>query len=236
VSRVLGPDYAVQLAPNLLFHERKDGHPTGVADLYGKRFAATHELDAGTRLAEGLVKQITGGDRIRARRMREDFWEFEPTHTLFLCANTKPVIRGTDDGIWRRIRVIPFGVQIPREEQDAGLPARLAEEAPGILAWLVAGAKEWQAEGLADPNSVLGATSDYRQDSDVVGQFLSDRCRLADGSYVKARALYEAYVAWHNEALGGEPTTQATFGRRLSDRGLIRKKHGTYHWEGVELV
>ena len=236
VSRVLGTDYAVQLAPNLLFQDKKDAHPTGVADLYGKRFAATHELDAGTRLAEGLVKQITGGDRIRTRRMREDFWEFDPTHTLFLCANTKPVIRGTDDGIWRRIRLIPFRVQIPRNEQDAALPDKLAAEAPGVLAWLVAGAKEWQWIGLKDPDTVLEATSDYRQDSDVVGQFLSDRCRLGEGLYVSAKLLYEAYGTWHKEALGGEPMTQGILGRRLSDRGLIRKKHGTYRWEGVELA
>jgi putative DNA primase/helicase len=235
VSHVLGPDYAAQIAPNLLFHSKKDAHPTGVADLYGKRFAVTHEFDAGTRLAEGLIKQITGGDRIKARRMREDFWEFEPTHTLFLCTNTKPVIRGTDHGIWRRIRLIPFRVRIPEEEQDPLLSEKLLSEAPGILTWLVTGAAMWRDMGLQDPTVVSSATSEYREASDVLGQFLADRCRLGEGLSVTSKDLYEAYCAWHKDTLGGDPMTQGALGRGLSDRGLARKKRGVYHWEGVVL-
>ena len=234
----VGRDYAVQVAPKLLFEDQKDTHPTGVADLYGKRIAATHELDAGSKLAEGLVKQLTGGDRVKARRMRQDFWEFDPTHTLFLCTNTKPVIRGSDEGIWRRIRLVPFRIQIPKAEQDGDLPEKLRAEAPGILAWLVEGARSWMELGLDDPDEVLSATAAYRSESDVVGEFIAARCIVSDDSRAKAKNLYEAYCNWHREALGGEPVSQKTFGGRLSDRGYVRRKDGAgnFEWRGLGLA
>lgn len=224
--RVTGSDYSVQLAPGLLFQTQKDTHPTGLADLRGKRIAVTHELDSGTRLAEGTVKSITGGDPIRARRMRQDYFEFDPTHTVFLCANSRPVIHGTDDGIWRRVRLVPFRVQIPLERQDTQLTDRLVEtEAPGILAWLVAGARDWHEHGLEDPDSVRTATAAYRSEQDVLGDFLDAECVLDDQAFVPAMDLYARFSTWCQRN-GSDPWKQTTFGRRLTDRGLEPKKVG----------
>src|SRR5215204_462053 len=124
-------DYALQAAPELLLAKR-GAHPTELTDLFGRRFVACSETDDGRRLAESLVKQLTGRDRIRARRMREDYWEFEPTHTVFLATNHRPEVRGTDHAIWRRIKLAPFEVTIPEAEQDKRLVEKLRKELPGI--------------------------------------------------------------------------------------------------------
>jgi putative DNA primase/helicase len=125
----------MQAMPELLMVRRHEVHPTERADLYQKRLVTTVEIGEGERLTEALVKLLTGGERIRARRMREDFWEFRPTHKFWLAANHKPVIRGTDDAIWRRPRLIPFTVRIPDEKKDPKLLDKLTPELPGILRW-----------------------------------------------------------------------------------------------------
>src|SRR5215218_4665651 len=126
-------DYGMQAAPDLLV-AKKGSHPTEVADLFGKRLVASIEVEDGRRLAESLVKQLTGGDKVRARRMRQDFWQFDPTHKVFMAVNHKPEVRGTDTAIWRRIRLIPFTETIPPGEQDKKLPEKLRGELSGILA------------------------------------------------------------------------------------------------------
>jgi putative DNA primase/helicase len=127
-----GP-YGMQAVRELLMVRHHDAHPTERADLYQKRLVATVEVDHGARLSEALVKLLTGGERVRARRMHENFWEFDPTHKFWLAANHKPIIRGTDDAIWRRPRLIPFTVKIPAEKKDTTLPEKLKAELPGIL-------------------------------------------------------------------------------------------------------
>src|SRR5215218_9119011 len=140
-------EYGMQAAPDLLVAKR-GAHPTEIADLFGMRVVASIEVEDGRRLAEALVKSLTGGDKIRARRMRQDNWQFDPTHTVFMAVNHKPIIKGTDAGIWRRIRLIPFTETIPPADQDKQLPAKLRDELPGILAWAVEGCLEWRREGL----------------------------------------------------------------------------------------
>jgi putative DNA primase/helicase len=127
VRKILG-DYAATTDPSLLI-DRGESHPTGIADLFGLRLALTFETDSGRRLAEGTIKRLTGGDRIKARRMREDFWEFDPTHSILMITNHKPIVTGDDEGIWRRLRLVPFDVTIPAAERDSKLPERLAAEA-----------------------------------------------------------------------------------------------------------
>ncbi len=136
-------DYALQAAPELLT-VKASAHPTELADLKGARFVASVEVEDGKHLAESLVKQMTGGDRIKARFMRADFFEFSPTHKVFLAANHKPEVRGTDTGIWRRIKTVPFDVTIPKGERDPALLAKLRDELPGILRWAVEGCLLWQ--------------------------------------------------------------------------------------------
>jgi len=155
-------DYADAAAAELLTARTFDAHPTGVADLCGLRLAVLHESDAGRRLAEGTVKRLTGADRLKARRMREDFWSFDPSHTFVMLTNHRPVLTGTDEGIWRRLRLVPWDIVIPPEERDEELPDRLALERDAVLAWLVAGYRDWRQRGLADPGKVTDATAASR--------------------------------------------------------------------------
>jgi putative DNA primase/helicase len=152
VLHALG-DYADAADPDLLTARTFDAHPTSVADLFGMRLAVLHEGDAGRRLAEGTDKRLTGGDRVKARRMREDYWSFEPSHTFLVLTNHKPIEAGTDEGIWRRLRLVPWDVVVPEAERDLDLADRLTLEADAVLAWTVAGYREWRGLGLADPEA-----------------------------------------------------------------------------------
>jgi putative DNA primase/helicase len=189
---LLGP-YGLQAPSELLLVSHNDRHPTERADLFGKRFVAAIETEQGRKLAEVFVKEATGGDPIRARRMREDFWEFQPTHKVFLATNHKPVITGTDTAIWERIRLIPFTVTIPKDERDTTLPDKLHAELPGILAWAVRGCLAWQQDGLGEPDEVQQATAGYRTEMDVLGQFISECCLVGPHYRTKADKLYDAY-------------------------------------------
>src|SRR5215208_985754 len=234
---VLG-DYGMQAAPDLLV-AKKGSHPTELADLFGMRLVASIEVEDGSRLAESLVKQLTGGDRVKARRMRQDFWEFEPTHKVLMACNHKPQVRGTDNAIWRRIRLVPFTETIPPAEQDRQLPDKLRAEASGILAWAVEGCLEWRREGLQAPEEVRKATAGYRSEMDVLGTFLRECCELGHEHNVAAKDLYGAYKMWCEE--GGErPESKRKFGSRLTDRGGFERYRGGadggHRWRGVDLL
>ncbi|MDP8951825.1 MAG: phage/plasmid primase, P4 family, partial [Actinomycetota bacterium] len=212
-------------------------HPTELADLKGARLVASVEVEDGKRLAESLVKQLTGGDRIKARRMREDFWEFEATHKLLLAANHKPVVRGADHAIWRRIKVVPFEVTIPEQEKDRKLPEKLRAERSGILAWAVRGCLDWQENGLGEPEEVRAATDTYRAEMDVLTAFMEERCVLHEDAHEGATSLYSAYKEWC-ESSGESPETQTRFGTRLRERGLRRGKDSMTRrmvWYGIDL-
>jgi len=229
-------DYAITTDPGLLI-DRGDVHPTGVADLFRRRLAVTHETDAGRRLAEGTVKRLTGGDRIKARRMKEDFWEFEPSHTVVMVTNHRPVVRGDDEGIWRRVRLIPFEVVVSAAEQDPDLRARLAAEIDGVLAWAVAGYSDWQANGLSEPERVVTATADYRHDSDALGRFLDEQCLVMAAAHVQSSALFSAWTAWARIE-GIEPGSNKALTRALIDRGHeppVRTNRGAM-WRGIGLT
>ena len=236
ILSILEGDYAIQAAPELLVVGR-DRHPTEVADLYGKRLVASIEIEDGRRLAEGLVKQLTGGDKIKARHMRQDFFQFDPTHKLWLVANHKPIVKGTDYAIWRRILLIPFDVTISEEEKDPHLPEKLKEETAGILAWAVRGCLEWQRmKGLGIPKSVERATNAYRVDSDTFSAFLEECTVNIKDAETKASALYTTYETWCREN-GERPQGGKQFGEKLTERGFNkrRKRVGNFYL-GVGLV
>src|SRR5215203_3914787 len=231
-------DYGMQAAPDLLV-AKKGSHPTELADLFGMRFVASIEVEDGSRLAESLVKQLTGGDRVKARRMRQDFWEFEPTHKVLMACNHKPQVRGTDNAIWRRIQLIPFTEIIPPAAQDKQLPEKLRDELPGILAWAVEGCLEWRREGLQAPEAVREATGAYRAEMDVLGAFLRECCELGSEYNVAAKDLYGAYKFWCEDN-GERPETQRRFGSRLTERGGFERYRGGadggHRWRGVRLL
>ena len=233
-------DYGKQSEPDLLLRKRNDAHPTGVASLQGARLVATSEIDAGRHMAEALVKSLTGGDRITARFMKKDFFEFEPSHTLWLSANHRPVIKGTDVAIWRRIKLIPFDVVIPEQDRDSDLPRKLNAELPGILAWAVRGCLEWAKEGLKAPTEVEAATQSYRDDMDVLGGFISEHCDINQEADVEAKKLYEKYGEWAEATgeTGKRKLTQKQFGQSLQERGFKSyKRSGTrrVHYLGIRI-
>jgi putative DNA primase/helicase len=234
ITKVLG-DYARPIDPGLLI-DRGEVHPTGTAALFGLRLAVTHETDAGRRLAEGTVKRLTGGNKITARRMREDFWDFDPSHSIVMHTNHKPIVRGTDEGIWRRLRFVPFTVVIPEDERDGKLPERLALEADGILAWVVNGYRQWQDRGLAEPKPVTDATSTFRGESDMLGLFLKERCMINAHDHVRSSELFAGWLKWCQRE-NVDAGTQTAFSRDLTDRGFDKKKDGLGRmvWAGIGL-
>jgi putative DNA primase/helicase len=230
-------DYGKQAAPELLTVKRGEVHPTEVADLAGCRLVSSIETEEGRRMAEALVKQLSGGDRLKARFMRQDFFEFDPTHKIFLAVNHRPVIRGTDHAIWRRIRLIPFAVTIPEAEQDKHLGDKLRLEYPGILAWAVQGCLAWQREGLGAPEQVREANEAYRNEMDVLGPFLEECCVIGKVRCVASNDLYAAYTKWCQES-GEHPISQKALGERLKERGCVPGKgsQGRRTWRGLGLT
>lgn len=228
-------DYADAADPELLTARTFDAHPTGVADLFGLRIAVLHETDNGRRLAEGTVKRLTGGDRVKARRMREDFWHFDPSHTFVMLTNHKPLVAGTDGGIWRRLRLVPFPVVIPAAEQDEQLGDRLALEVGAVLAWLVAGYREWTARGLAEPETVVKATADYRAESDALNRFLDHRAIVNPNATIRSSDLFAAWCKWCATE-GEDHGTQKAFTTALQNKGYdTRRTNVGAVWQGLGL-
>lgn len=225
IRSVLG-DYSQQMpTDSLMAKDRGNGIPNDIARLKGARFVACSETEEGRRLSEVQVKQLTGGDTISARFLHGEFFDFRPTHKLFVTTNHKPIIRGTDDGIWRRIRLVPFAVTIPEANRDPLLLQKLREESAGILAWAVQGCLEWQKNGLGLPSEVKQATDEYRREMDALGDFLKDCCEEISMYTVPASDLYKAYQDWCES--GGEFCySQRKFGAALTERGFDRKRYG----------
>lgn len=228
---LLGPDYATKAPQELLLAKHGETHPTEKAGLFGRRLVFSNETEAGRRLAETQVKALTGGDRVEARRMREDFWEFEPTHTIWISGNHKPAVRGTDYGIWRRLKLIPFLVQFGPERQDRELPEKLLAELPGVLNWALAGLRDWLDNGMQEPDVVKSSTSDYAAEEDLLGQFLADFCDLDAGYTADPTALYREFVEHVAE------WSQTALGRALAERGFEKVKgaKGVRRWRGLRL-
>ncbi len=186
-------------------------------------------------MAESFIKEMTGGDPLKARRMREDFWQFLPTHKIWLAANHKPVIRGQDFGIWRRVKLIPFNVRFEGKNADTALPEKLLAELPGILNWALLGCIQWQADGLDEPDEVKAATGGYKAAMDTLGQFVGECCKLAPGNESKASDVRAAYENWC-KANGEKPVNGRRFGDYLSDRGVTKRRSDGVHYEGIALV
>jgi putative DNA primase/helicase len=232
---ILG-DYAKPSAPDLLMQKRNDTHPTEIAELKGMRFVACVETEEGHRLKEGLVKRLTGGDTQKGRFIHQDWFEFRQTHKLFLAVNRKPDIRGTDEGIWSRIRLIPFDVKIDDDKQDPKLMQKLIKEAPGILAWAVKGCLDWQKEGLGNPQEVKQASTNWREDADVVGRFIKDRCIIQESATVQGGLLYSSYQDWC-DSQGERPNSNKIFAEKLQEKGYEKgRTNKGSTWKGIGLL
>lgn len=237
ISQAMG-EYAGAAAPGLLMAKYGQTHSSEIAHLQGQRFVSAAESREGGRLDEERVKALTGSDAITARRLYQEPFTFQPTHKLALMTNHKPVVRGMDEGIWRRLLLIPFAEVIPEAERDPHLTEKLRAEAPGILRWMVEGAAMFARAGgrLALPAVVTEATRDYRTESDVLGEFLAEECVEAPRGEVLSSLLYASYAEWC-ENTGERPQTKTAFGLRLKDRGYTnsKDKRGQRIWKGLQL-
>ena len=190
-----------------------------IARLKGARFVSAIESSEGKRLAEGIVKQLTGQDMVTARFLRQEYFEYKPEFKIWLAANHKPAIIGSDYAIWRRIKVIPFTVTIPEKLQNPDLPAELKTELPGILRWAVEGCFEWQEVKLKEPKEVKSATETYKNDMDIIGDFLKDFCTILRDSRIAKSELYKKYAEWCEET-GEKKMSKKKFGICLLERGF----------------
>jgi len=189
-------DYAGEAPPDLFVVRRSEEHPTEIADLCGKRLVVGSETEEGRSLRTQLLKRLTGNARIKARFMRQDYFEFERTHKMILVTNNRPKISEPTGAVWRRIRLIPFNVIIPPDEQDKTLVEKLKTEWPGILNWALAGCLAWQREGLQFPAEVMGATDNYQQEQDVLAEFIDECCTLSPHAFITRKNLFSSYQNW----------------------------------------
>jgi putative DNA primase/helicase len=226
IQRILG-DYASQSPMETFLIKYGGGIPNDIARLHSARTVFAAESEDGQRLAESLVKQLTGGDLISARFLHHEFFEFEPRFKLILSTNHKPAIRGTDQAVWRRIRLVPFNKAFPPEQQDKGLLAALWQERDGIFAWIVRGLQDWQAHGLITPAEVAEATQDYREDQDVIGQFLDECVYETMISALPCQKLYRIYVWWAKKR-GEYVHNDRRFQAAITERGVKRARTEAY--------
>jgi putative DNA primase/helicase len=231
-------DYATNTDTETLLMKRYQGVGNDVAALKGARFVSAAEVEQGRRLAESKVKQLTGRDTVTARFLFGEPFNFTPEFKLWLSTNNKPVIQGTDDAIWDRIRLIPFTQRFDGARQDPKLPEKLRGEMAGVLAWMVEGCLEWQEHGLGEPESVRAATDQYRAEMDTLAAFLDEECVVARDSRVLAERLYQSYAMWCDKS-GERKEPKKAFVGKLQERGFKRRREtagvnkGRYIWLGI---
>lgn len=216
VSRIMA-DYAVTATMDTFTASNNDKHPTELARLDGARLVTASETEEGRAWAEARIKQLTGGDRIAGRFMRQDFFEFTPRFKLFIVGNFRPRLHSVDEATRRRFNIIPF-LHVPAKP-DQALEAKLAAEHPQILRWMINGAVEWFATGLPRPAAIAGATDDYFADQDLLGQWIAERCEVRDGALGKTGDLYKSWCDFAVEN-GEAKGAHNTFGEALAKRGF----------------
>jgi putative DNA primase/helicase len=213
-------DYAQPAESELLMARHHDSHPTGIADLRGKRLVTISETKQDRRLDIPTMKRLTGGDKLKARFMRKDFFEFDPSHLLVMHTNHLPRVDDDTEAVWRRIRAIPFTVQISEHQRDGQLGDRLQLDADAVLTWLVDGWIAYREHGLQTPEAVLNETLRYKAESDAVGRFIADEC-LVGGAQSSATTgqLYERWQRWAVRENAPE-LSKIAFGRTLDRKGF----------------
>jgi len=239
VALALG-DYTNRTPTETLLVKHGDaGIPNDLARLKGARFVYAAESEAGQQLAESKIKDITGGEKIIARYMRGEWFEFYPEFKIWLGTNHRPVVKGTDNAIWDRIRLIPFTVRISEDQRcpKTELMQGFIEEMPGIIAWLVQGCLKWQSDGLGQPSEVANATNEYRSEMDIIGIFLDDCCVIELTNEVEKKNIYAEYEKW-TENNGEKKISKKLFGIRLTEKGFdsYRGTGGVWKWTGIGLV
>jgi putative DNA primase/helicase len=237
ILQKLTGDYGQRAPSSLLTASNNGREPTHeIARLHGARLVVGSETEEGARLAESRVKDLTGGDTLTGRFLYAEAFDFRPCLKLWMFGNHKPEIRGTDDGIWRRVRLIPFTVQIPEASRDPHLPAKLAEELPGILQWALEGTRLWLAHGLTVPAIVSDASAEYRDEEDTLADFIAEEIERVPNARTAPGELFARYQAWAARNGMRYPLTQRALAKRMKERGfkLDRTREARF-WADVEL-
>lgn len=220
LTTLLG-DYAAVAAMDMFMASHGDRHPTDMAGLRGARVVTAIETEQGSRWAESKLKALTGGDKITARFMRQDFFEFIPQFKLLIVGNHKPSIRNVDEAMRRRLHMVPFTITIPPAKRDKTLPERLLAERDGILAWALEGCLEWQRVGLQPPAAVMAATDEYFEAEDAIGRWIDERCDLGNQFTEASNALFADWKLWADNN-GEYAGSNKRFAETLIGRGLER--------------
>jgi putative DNA primase/helicase len=234
VVRELLGEYGADATMSTFLDRRHSDASNDLARLAHVRFVCATELDEERALGEALIKTLTGGEAVSARFLYGEYFEFVPTFKLWLACNHKPRISGDDHGIWRRIRLIPLLVTIPPHEQDRELLAKLRLELPGILNWALDGVIAWQRFGLGTPATVREATDVYRDESDIVGQWLRERCMSSPTMNTQAMPLYRDYAGYLVER-GARPLSMRRWAQRMRTHGFARVVGRVITYRGIEL-
>lgn len=234
IADLLGNYAKTMQAESIMIRQTSGTANSDIARLEGARLVISSEPNEGVRLDEGLVKQLTGGDKVTARFLYGKEFEFEPEFKIWLATNHKPIIRGTDDGIWRRLMLIPFDVQIPDEKVDKDLKYKLKREEVGILNWAVDGAVMWQKEGLNPPQSVLDASQEYRSEMDTLDLFVNDKCEVYKDYEAPAGQLFKLYKQWAMDNSEYSMSKQK-FGSEMKAKFKYKKKSNGRFYEGIEI-
>lgn len=234
IAEILG-DYSNNMQAKSLMVKKNDNVNTDIARLSKARFVTSSEPNEGFRFDEGLIKQITGGDKVTARFLYAEEFEYTPKFKIWVSTNHKPIIRGTDDGIWRRLILIPFEVQIPEEKVDKDLKYKLLREAPAILNWITEGAYMWMQEGLNMPEKLKEAGKSYRTEMDVIEQFIEEKCRRIEGGKSIANELYETYKKWADDN-NEYKMDKNKFGKKMKEKFDSKRMNTGVNYFGIEIV
>jgi putative DNA primase/helicase len=234
VTELFG-NYSANIQPQTIMVKQQSNNANpDIAKLAGARLVTTTEPNEGVRLDEGLVKQLTGGDRVTARFLYEDEFEFTPQFKLWMATNHKPIIRGTDDGIWRRLAIVPFTVQIHEHKVDKKLTHKLRRELKAILNWAVEGYLMWKKTGLEEPQCIKDQRQEYRTEMDSIEAFIQDCCVLDNFANVQAKSIYQTYREWASDN-GQYMMSNTKFGREMAKKFVKRKSDGVIVYAGIRL-
>jgi putative DNA primase/helicase len=236
IQEVIGNSISYGADPKFLMETHQKDHPTTLASVHGKRLIIAQEPSPGSKLDTSLIKSLTGGDQLSARRMREDLWSFTPEALVVLVSNELPLVRETTDGIWRRIVVIPFSASFLGTDRDPLLKEKLLAEKEGILRWLVDGAVLYAKEGLIQPPRVHAASANYRNEENVAARWLADCAVLDSNGKTKATTIQQSFHDWLRTAGIYLPNKQKYLSEALEKMpGVIKVKSSATFYTGIHL-
>jgi putative DNA primase/helicase len=232
-------DYARTAPMETFTASNGERHPTDIAGLLGARLVVANETEEGKQWAESKIKSLTGGDRVSARFMRQDFFDFTPQFKLFVAGNHKPGLRTVDEAMKRRIQLVPFTMTIPKGERDRNLSEKLKSEWPGILKWMIEGCREWQRlGGLRQPQAFIEATEEYLNAEDDIASWLEERCEQDPDCMTSSSTLYASWEEWSRRTgRRGGAGSQKAFSQKLADRGFEKKRNKDgQHFTGIQVL